>query len=196
MLSQSLGSVENTICEILDTIATGISGVAEDQNAFNEKTENNTLELAMCICRKLFPALSEEGKLCEVSAMTKSMISRILVQPKITIFANADVVVALREKIDPFLAERGYEGIATISEDSSLPVSGCRIQWQGGQAVRNPEAGLQDIEQIVSEFLTNRTQLANMSQKPNSVTESDVGPMAELVLESEIDENFDAPKVG
>ena len=51
-VQESLGSVENTICEILDTIATGISGVAQDQNAFNEKTENKLLNLVNKIKKK------------------------------------------------------------------------------------------------------------------------------------------------
>ena len=183
-VQEALNGVENTTCQILDKIAMGISRVAQDQNAFNEKTENDTLELAISICRKLFPALSEEGKLSEVSAMTKSMITQIIVQPKITIFTNADIVIALKEKIDPFLAKSGYEGVASVLEDPSLPVSGCRIQWQDGQAVRNPEAGLKDIEQIVS------ASLANKDQGPNPVTELVAEPEAKQALGSDLKEHL------
>ena len=68
---ETLSGVENTICQILDKIALGLSGVVDDQKAFNEKTTNDTLQLTLTICRKLFPVLSEEGKLTEVAAMTK-----------------------------------------------------------------------------------------------------------------------------
>ena len=148
--------------QILDTIAMGISGVVKDQNVFNEKTTNEALELALSICRKLFPVLSEEGKLSEVSSMTESMISQILAQPKITIFVNANIAGPLGEKIQSFLAERGYDGIASVLEDPSLPMSGCRIQWQDGEALRNPEAELRDIEQIISSSLNDQNLVANL----------------------------------
>ncbi|MAI11500.1 MAG: hypothetical protein CBD27_05150 [Rhodospirillaceae bacterium TMED167] len=190
-VQETLSGAESTMCQMLDTIAMGISSVAQEQSAFNEKTEHDTLELALSICRKLFPALSEEGKLCEVSTMTKSVISQILAQPKIMIFTNADIVTALKEKIDPFLAEKGYEGIAFVMEDRSLPVSGCRIQWQDGQAVRNPETGLQDIEQIVSASLADQTQVANTDQGPNPLTELDRRPQAKQGLRSDVKEHFE-----
>ena len=175
-VKESLGELENNMCQILDKIALGISGVVKDQNAFNEKTTNDTLQLTLSICRKLFPVLSEEGKLSEVSSMTESMVSQILAQPKITIFVNSNIIASLKEKIDPFLAERGYEGIATILEDPSLPVSGCRIQWQDGEALRDPEVGLQDIEQIVSSSLNDQNLVANLSQEPGAMTELSWSP--------------------
>ena len=195
-VQETLNGAENMMCQILDTIATGISNVAQDQSAFNEKTENDTLKLTLSICRKLFPALSEEGKLSEVSTMTKSVISQILSQPRITIFTNADIVTALKEKIDPFLAEKGYEGIASVMEDPSLPVSGCRIQWQNGQAVRNPEAGLQDIEQIVSASLADKTNVADAGQGPSHLTDLSEEPEAKQALGSDIEEHFEASPVG
>lgn len=190
-VEEALGGVENTMSQILDTIATGISDVVKDQNAFNEKTGNESLELALSICRKLFPVLSEEGKFSEVSSMTISMINQILTQPKITIFVNSDIVAALKEKIDPFLAEKGYEGTASILEDPSLPVSGCRIQWQDGEAVRDPEAGLQDIEQIVSESLNDQTPAVNLSQGP--ISDLGMEPEAKADRDRDIEEHSTSP---
>ena len=192
-VQETLEGVENTMCQILDTIAIGISGVVEDQNAFNEKTANNALELSLSICRKLFPVLSEEGKLSEVSSMTESMISQILAQPKITIFVNPSIVTSLREKIDPFLAKRGYEGTASVIEDPSAPISGCKIQWQDGEAVRNPEAGLRDIEEIVSMALNDQTRAAGLSQGTGELgVETEAIPFSE----SDTEGNSDTSPVG
>ena len=195
-VKESLGGLENNMCQILDKIALGLSGVVRDQKAFNEKTKNDTLQLTLSICRKLFPVLSEEGKLSEVSSMTESMVSQILTQPKITIFVNSDIISSLKEKIDPFLAARGYEGIATILEDPSLPVSGCRIQWQDGEALRDPEVGLQDIEQIISSSLNDQNLVANLSQEPDAMTELSSEPEAKAFSERNTEEQSDAPPVG
>ena len=46
-VKESLGGLENNMCQILDKIASGISDVVEDQNAFNEKTTNETLQLTL-----------------------------------------------------------------------------------------------------------------------------------------------------
>ena len=195
-VKETLGGVENKISQILGTIAMDISGFVNDQNAFNEKITNDTLELTLSICRKLFPVLSEEGKLTEVSSMTVSMISQILAQPKITIFVNSDIIVSLKDKIDHFLVERGYEGIASILEDPSLPVSGCRIQWQGGEALRNPEAGLQDIEQIISASLTDQVAAPHSSQGPSHVTGLGVGSETKAVNEFNNEGPSDTSPVG
>ena len=195
-VKESLGGLEHNMCQILDKIASGITGVVEDQNAFNEKTTNETLQLTLSICRKLFPVLSEEGKLTEVASMTESMVSQILAQPKITIFVNSNIIASLKEKIDPFLAERGYEGIATILEDPSLPVSGCRIRWQDGEAFRDPEVGLQDIEQIISSSLNDQNLLANLSQEPGAMTELGSESEAKAFSERNTEEQSDAPPVG
>ena len=195
-VTESLGELENNMCQILDKIALGISGVVKDQNAFNEKTTNDALQLTLSICRKLFPVLSEEGKLSEVSSMTESMVSQILAQPKITIFVNSNIIASLKEKIDPFLTERGYQGIATILEDPSLPISGCRIQWQDGEALRNPEVVLQDIEQIISSSLNDQTLVANLSQEPGAMTELGAEPEAKASSERNTEEQSEFSPVG
>tara|TARA_B100000214_G_scaffold339799_1_gene285846 strand:+ start:437 stop:1252 length:816 start_codon:yes stop_codon:yes gene_type:complete len=194
-VQETLSGVENNMCQILDKIALGISGVVKDQNAFNDKATNDTLELTLSICRKLFPVLSEEGKLNEVSSMTEAVVSQILTQPKISVFVNSNIVASLKEKIDPFLAERGYEGIASISEDPSLPISGCRIQWKDGEALRNPESGLRDIEQIVSSSLNDQNLIANLSQGPDPVKALGVEPEASALSESDTEEHADIPPV-
>ena len=61
-VKESLGGLENNMCQILDKIASGISDVVKDQNAFNEKTTNDTLQLTLSICRKLFSSFKRGGK--------------------------------------------------------------------------------------------------------------------------------------
>ena len=76
-------------------------------------------------------------------------------------------------------------------EDPSLPVSGCRIQWQDGGKLGDPEAGLQDIKRIIFCSLNDQNLVIDSSQEPDAMTEVDVGLEDEVVLERNTEEQSD-----
>ena len=194
---EALTGIENIICHALDKIAIDISQVKDNQNEFNERTEHDATELALSVCRKIFPTLSEEGKLTEVSEMARSMISQILSEPKFTIYTHADVVDPLREKLEPFLSEKGFKGTVSVVDDKSISLSGCRVEWQDGQAVRDPEVTLQEIEQTVSTALKDQppTPEIALAIKSQPEVEPEIGINMESGTESgkenDIQENED-----
>ena len=172
-VQETLDGIENSISQSLDNIATEISGITQRQIDFNIKTERDALELTLNVCRKLFPTLSEEGKLNEVTMMTKSMLNQILTEPSVTIYTNTDIIDRLKEKIEPYLAMKGYQGTVSFKEDNSLPVSGCRVEWLNGDAERNPEATLQEIEQAITGSLEDQSVVGDSEALPETNGQTD-----------------------
>jgi len=159
-VQETLAGIENNISQSLNMISSEISGIVRHQTEFNTQLESDATNLALSICRKLFPSLNEEGKLHEVSEMAKDMLGQLLEEPRISVRVEPELIAPLKEKLDPFLVSQGYKGVLSIREDETLPVGGCKIEWSNGQAERNPEQVFDEIEESINTALEKSAEIS------------------------------------
>ena len=155
-VQETLSGIESKVSQSLISIGSELAGMVQRQSEFNERLEADAMELALGVCRKLFPTLNEAGKLDEVMEMTKAMLGQLIEEPKITIRVEPEILDPFKDQIEPFLAENGYKGILSLHGDETLPVGGCKVEWTNGHAEKDPEETLTNIEQTVQTSLERR----------------------------------------
>ena len=62
---------------------------------------------------------------------------------------NDELADSLKERLESFLLDRGFEGILTVQGEPQVDFGDCRIEWPSGSAERNMAEVIRSIDQII-----------------------------------------------
>ncbi len=143
-LAKAQDSAENLLtCELQV-----ITGQLDDMNKgmlaqmYNIRAEAS--DLALQIAKKLSPALIARAPLAEVESLLDECLSHLSAAPHVVIRIADTLAGPLRERVDSFVCERGYEGKIMILDEPEMQRGDCRIEWADGGIQRDTQ-GLQSV---------------------------------------------------
>ena len=145
---EALSSIENSMNQVLNTIANEIMHLSQKQSEFNEQIKIESISLLIKIISRLFPLMNERLNLDETIQFSQSVLPELLSEPRITFRVNTEIAETLRKRIEPILNDKSYGGELMINGDTSLPTGTCIIEWSSGSAERNTELLLSEIEKL------------------------------------------------
>jgi flagellar assembly protein FliH len=141
-----LAGIEQKIATSLDKIAAGMDGLMAAQAASSESTQRDAAALSVAVVRKLFPKLNAEHGSAEVVEMLKDVLANLIREPRVTILVNPEAGEGVQTRIKEFLERRGFRGELAVRGDAAMSPGDCRIEWMGGEAMRDSGALLAEIE--------------------------------------------------
>src|SRR5690606_37352563 len=157
--------IDQLVSHILESMGQKLDGLLNNATAHQKNMQEQSVQLALSLVRKLLPTLSQKGALDEVEKMITECLTEAFDEPRIVIRVHDNLLDSLKEKIDTLTASRGFTGkIVLLAEPTITHEGDCRIEWADGGVERNTQKTWQDIEKIAARALA-------FNKEENGVTE-------------------------
>ena len=149
-IAEMLAGIEQKMATALDKIASQSETLFRIQSDANETIQREAAALSLAIARKLFPKLNEDHGLDEVVAVAQGVLAKLIREPRITISVDEGVAESIATRLSDFLKKRGFQGELSVRGDGELGPGECRIEWMGGDAIRDVGTLLSEIEAAIA----------------------------------------------
>jgi len=153
-VKETLESIVQQTATALETIIAKIDDIFSLQEDANTTTARDAVNVSTSITRKLFPQFSTLGALDEVERIIRSIMEKMIDEPRLTIMVNDTLLERISSRLDPMMAETGFEGKVIFNGDESLPLSDCRIEWGTGTASRDTTSLWQEIDSLIAKNMS------------------------------------------
>jgi len=153
-VKETLESIVQQTATALETIVAKIDTIFRLQDDANTMTARDAVNVSTSITRKLFPQFSTQGALDEVERIVRSIMGKMIDEPRLTITVNDTLLERISSRLDPMMADTGFEGKVIFNGDEALPLSDCRIEWGTGTASRDTASLWQEIDSLIAENMS------------------------------------------
>lgn len=106
--------------------------------------------IALIAARKLAHVAVSQMPHGEVEEALREALHQAIGEPRIVLRAAPQTVEAIKDKLDEFALDTGYEGRLVASPDPTIRGADCRIEWRGGGAERS----MQHLEEAIGAIIT------------------------------------------
>lgn len=142
-------ALDGQISRLLGTISDSIVDIAAKEEQRDIALMTETIQTTLKVVRKVLPDLAQKNALSEIEHVILSSLEARRDEPRIAVTIPTQHLEALKGRIDPIAAERGYMGKIILIADDGLAATDCRVEWADGGAEK-----LYDniVAQIEAEF--------------------------------------------
>lgn len=163
-LAEAHASFEKRATDLLDKIMQNFKTLfaAEEQRA--RLYESESLYLARAIFSRLFPNLNERHGLEEVERVITDVLESHRTNPEIIIEVHPDFVESIRASVENAFKNLHGTGLCTITGNETLTPGACRLSWNDGGAVRDPQTLAEQISHILEDGLAEKPRLRDNGQ--------------------------------
>jgi len=151
--SEAETQINQRIAAALNMIGTQLGKLAAKEQERAAAVSDLPVQLTLALVEKLFPHLSDHHGLDEVEALVRGSLEDLLDQPRVTITLNPNLAEEVRGRIEPLLADLGFAGRLSVVPDQKLGATGCRVEWPGGGAERDPAALIAQAKAAADDLL-------------------------------------------
>ncbi|MFD1696292.1 FliH/SctL family protein [Roseibium aestuarii] len=120
--------------------------------------EQDAIGLAFMIARRLCAHLLARQPLAETVALFSECLGPLRKSPHLVVRIAPQDVEALKAKVDPIVAEKGFEGKLVILGAAEVARGDCRIEWGEGGIIRDRKALEKQIDASIKAYLQARGQ--------------------------------------
>ena len=153
--SQSaLEGIEKTLTDTVNTVANNLTTLQSEQIRSNQEITDDATALALAIVRKFFPTLNKQSALDEVEAVIKTLLDRLIDDPRIVIKVNPSISNELSDKFSSQFQNSEMGNSFSIIADENVSEGNCEIEWSNGTAERNLDKLMHEIDEIISQNST------------------------------------------
>ncbi len=143
-LEEARSASENLLAAELRLITDQIEGLNSQLSGKIGQIRAEAGKLALQIAAKLSPALIARSPLAETQNLLDECLSHLSAAPHIVIRINEGLAGQLRERVDSYVAERGFDGKIMILAEPGMPPGDCKIEWADG-GIERDQAALENI---------------------------------------------------
>lgn len=133
----------------MEEIRISVQGIASRFASVEMKMENEAVDVAIAVARKLCSELVAREPLAEIVALVKDCFSHLVATPHLVVRINDTLYDSARETIERLAKQSGFEGRLVILAEPEIATGDCRIEWADGGVVL--ERGV--IEAKISELV-------------------------------------------
>jgi flagellar assembly protein FliH len=147
---EAAASIEQSIARSLETIAGQIAELEKTLGQDGRRRDNEALEAAMAVLRKLFPGLAARHGLSEVETLVGECLERVREEPRVVIRVADPLLDSLRDRLDALSQSAGFEGRIVLLAEDALGVGDARVEWADGGAERDTAGVWRRVEDILA----------------------------------------------
>lgn len=158
------------IAETLERLSKETQTLFEQERARADMYEQEATELALGIFEKLFPLYNEQHGFDELKHSISQILQKQQNQLEIQIFVQPDIV----QDIQALVGELNSNGMQTkfdVQGDETLSNGACRMSWNDGGAMRNPENLAEQIKALMKASLAGKATKSHDSIKEPEIQE-------------------------
>jgi flagellar assembly protein FliH len=145
----------------LGIIADGMDRLHRALAGIEARLENEAVDVAVAVARKLAPELIARQPFAEISALAMECFRHLVKSPHIVAHVGPDILEIARTRLEEMAHARGFEGRLTVVADESLSPGDCRIEWADGGVGRDAGATRALIDDAVGRYMAARAPAAN-----------------------------------
>lgn len=150
--AEAVAAFDKQIATALQGIAQQIAGIGK-ATAAEAEAAGRSVDLALAIVRKLFPALAERNGIAEVESILAQCLASLKQEPRLVVYASPAQLDALQARIGDLAAASGFEGRIVLIADEKMAESDCRVEWADGGVERDSAQILRAIETTLTSYL-------------------------------------------
>ncbi len=139
-LAEALSLTENQIAGELQLLISQLDDMNKELGGKINQVRAEAGRLALQIAGKLSPALIAKFPLAETQSLLDECLSHLNAAPHVVIRINEDLIDPLRQRVDGYIAERGFDGKIMILGEPDMPRGDCKIEWADGGIERDQAA--------------------------------------------------------
>lgn len=149
-------SAETRLSGEVGRLASEVAGLLGELDTNKARQEKDAIALAFLVARRLAAHLIAREPLGELVALIAECIGPLRKSPHLVIRVREGDVEALRERLDPIVHEKGFDGRLVILGEPEIERGDCRIEWADGGIVRDRKAIERQIDQAARRYLDAR----------------------------------------
>ncbi len=140
-------------------VAAALSGIVQQTAAIAKATASEaeaagkSLDVAMAVVKKLFPALAGRGGIAEIEEILTQCLSSLKQEPRLVAYVSAAQLDALQGRLAELTAANGFEGRVVLIGDDKMADSDCRVEWADGGVERDSNQIWRTIEDAMNRYL-------------------------------------------
>ena len=140
-------------------VAATLNGIAQQTAAIAKAAENQadaaskSLDVAMAVIKKLFPALAARDGIAEIEAILTHCLASLKQEPRLVAYVSAAQLDALQGRLAELSAANGFEGRVVLIGDDKMADSDCRVEWADGGVERDSNQIWRTIEDAMNRYL-------------------------------------------
>lgn len=165
---------------LLETVEAACRNLAEIYNAqaeANQDIAKEMIQISTVIAKKMFPDLNTRNALGEVERVVQDTLKAITDEPRAQIMVHPDLREPLTERLAAMTQRAGFEGKVFVNPDNTVPHGDCRVEWSHGAAVRDSEAMLEQIDEIIKRNLHGEEAVIVHDEQETSKSTEDEQPL-------------------
>ena len=189
-LSEAGRGIENALNATMETLAAHFKTLTSEQTKANAEIEREGIGAAIAIVRKLFPSLAQEHGFAEVESVMRQCLVQLLHEPRVKVVVSSEILDAARERLQAMLESVAFTGQLDVIGDDNLGTGDCRIEWANGEARRESERVLGEIDEAIDQTLHHATEVAAAAE---SVIEDEPSDASTEDQEAPLSEENSAP---
>ena len=146
---EAMASIEKQNSDTLITIDASIKELLKNSQESAQIAFTTAVDLALAVCRKALPALSEANALNEIRELLEKNLHFLKDEPKISLRLNPLLADKMKPILTDLVKQEAYSGKIAVVRDDTLPAGDCRIEWKNGGLEKNIQDVLNHTEELV-----------------------------------------------
>jgi flagellar assembly protein FliH len=120
-----------------EQIADTLDRLARSLAAVEQRLENDAVELAAAIARKLAPELIMREPFAEIAALATECLKQLSTAPHVVVRVNDALLETASTQLTDIARTRGFEGRLVVLAEPELAIGDCKIEWADGGVIRD-----------------------------------------------------------
>ena len=150
--AEAIAAHDKQVAGALTAIGQQVAAIAK-ATAAEAAAAGKSVDLALAIVRKLFPALAARDGIAEIEAILTQCLASLKQEPRLVAYVGAARLDALQARLAELTAASGFEGRVVLIGDDKMAESDCRVEWADGGVERDSGQILRAIEETLSGYL-------------------------------------------
>lgn len=140
-------------------VASALGAIAQQTTAIAKATANEaeaasrSVDLAMAIVKKLYPALAARDGIAEIETILNECLATLKQEPRLVAYVSTAQLDKLQGRLAELTAANGFEGRVVLIGDEKMAESDCRVEWADGGVERDSNQIWRTIEEAINRYL-------------------------------------------
>ncbi len=150
--AEAVAAFDKQVAGALTAIGQQVAAIAK-ATAAEAAAAGKSVDLALAIVRKLFPALAARDGIAEIEAILIQCLSSLKQEPRLVAYVSAAQLDALQARLAEVTAASGFEGRVVLIGDDKMAEADCRVEWAEGGVERDSAQILRAVEETLNAYL-------------------------------------------
>ena len=150
--AEAVAAFDKQVAATLAGIVQQAAAIAQAM-ASEAEAASKSLDVAMAIVKKLFPALAARDGIAEIEEILTQCLASLKQEPRLVAYVSAAQLDALQGRLAELTAANGFEGRVVLIGDDKMAESDCRVEWADGGVERDSNQIWRAIEDAIDRYL-------------------------------------------